>query len=153
TADHVNAPFREIYYNDLGLYSIPIFFYHPGSHLKGVVDSIPTQQIDIMPTVLAYLNYDKPYFAYGQDIFTTKASDKFVINYNNGIYQLLQDNLMLQFDGEKTKAVYNYKEDPLLRNNLYGQKPEEQNAMEMLTKSVVQQYLVRMMENRLKIEN
>jgi len=149
-ADHSHTPVREEYFTGLGRYSIPILLYHPGSELKGFVDSIPVQQTDIMPSVLSYLNYDKPFFAYGQDIFTTKISDKFVINYNNGIYQLVKGDFLQQFDGETTKAVYNYKTDNLLRNNISGQF-EEQNKIEMLTKSVVQQYIMRMTENRLKI--
>jgi len=149
-ADHVCIPVYDEYFTNLGRYSIPILFYHPGSNLRGVVDSIPTQQIDIMPTVLSYLNFDKPYFAYGQDILTTKATDKFVINYNNGIYQLVKGDYLQLFDGEKTTAVYNYKTDPLLRNNLCG-KIEGQNETEMLTKSVIQQYIMRMTENRLRI--
>ena len=148
-ADHTNIPLHDEYFTGLGRYSIPILFYHPDSGLKGLVDSIPVQQTDIMPSVLSYLNYDKPFFAYGQDIFTTKATDKFVINYDSGIYQLLQNNYVQQFDGEKTKAVYNYKTDLLLQNNLYGQ-VEGQNETEMLIKSVVQQYFIRMTENKLR---
>jgi hypothetical protein len=124
--------------------------YHPDSDLKGLVDSIPVQQTDIMPSVLSYLNYDKPFFAYGQDVFTTNAADKFVINYNNGIYQLVKGDYLLQFDGEKTKPVYNYKTDTFLRNNIIGQ-IDGQEETEMLTKSVIQQYIVRMTENRLRI--
>ena len=149
-ADHTNLPVHEEYFTSLGRCSVPILFYQPGSNLKGLVDSIPVQQTDIMPTVLSYLNYDKPYFAYGQDIFTTKASDKFVITYNNGIYQMLKGDYVLQFDGEKTKAIYNYKTDPMLHNNLEGE-VEEKDSIETLTKSVVQQYIERMIENRLRI--
>ena len=150
TADHTNTPVHDEYFTDLGRYSIPVLFYHPGSNLKGFVDSIPVQQIDIMPSVLSYLNFDEPFFAYGQNIITAKVADKFVINYNNGIYQLVKGDYLQQFDGEKTTAVYNFKTDPLLRNNIIGQ-VEGQNEIEMLTKSVVQQYIVRMTENRLRI--
>jgi len=148
-ADHMNHPIYDKSFTSTGRYSIPVLFYQPGSNLKGLVDSIPVQQTDIMPSVLGYLNYDKPYFAYGQDIFSTKAADKFVINYNNGMYQLLKGDFFQQFDGEKTKAVYNYKTDSMLRNNICGQ-IEDQSENEMLIKSVVQQYITRMTENRLK---
>ena len=151
-ADHTCIPVYDEYFTDLGRYSIPILFYQPGSNLRGLVDSIPVQQTDIMPTVLSYLNFDKPYFAYGQDIFTTKTADKFVINYNNGIYQLVKGDYLQQFDGGKTKAVFDYKTDPFSHNNLCGQ-VKEQDENEMLTKSVVQQYIERMTENRLRVSN
>jgi len=149
-ADHMNHPVYDKSFTNTGRYSIPILFYQPGSNLKGLVDSIPVQQTDIMPSVLGYLNYDKPYFAYGQDIFSTKATDKFVINYNNGMYQLLKGDFFLQFDGEKTKAVYNYKTDPMLRDNICGQ-IEDQRENEILIKSVIQQYITRMTEDRLRV--
>jgi len=151
-ADHSCMPVHDKYFTGLGRYSVPVLFYQPDSNLKGLVDSIPVQQADIMPSVLSYLNYDKPYFAYGQDVFTTKAADKFVLNYNNGIYQLVKGDCLQQFDGEKTTAIYNYKTDQLLRNNLSGQ-IEGQNENEMLTKSVVQQYITRMTGNNLKVSN
>jgi phosphoglycerol transferase MdoB-like AlkP superfamily enzyme len=150
TADHTNYASHKEYLTDLGEYSVPILFYQPGSNLRGLVDSIPVQQTDIMPSVLSYLNYDKPYFAYGQDFFTTSVADKFVINYNNGIYQFLKGDYFQQFDGEKTKAVYAYKTDPLLQNNLIGKTPK-QNENEMLIKSVIQQYFERMTENKLRV--
>ena len=99
---------------------------------------------------MSYLNFDKPFFTYGQDIFTTSIEDKFVINYNNGIYQLVKGDYLQQFDGEKTIAVYNYKTDILLQNNIIGQ-IEEQDENEMLIKSEIQQYIERMTENRLKV--
>ena len=147
-ADHTNIPVHDEYFTGLGRYSIPILFYHPGSDLKGLVDSIPVQQTDIMPSVLGYLNYDKPYFSYGQDIFNTKASDKFVFNYNNGIYQFVNNKYLQQFDGEKTTAVYNYKADSMLRNNIQDEIKEHKES-ELQIKSVIQQYIERMTENKL----
>jgi phosphoglycerol transferase MdoB-like AlkP superfamily enzyme len=150
TADHTGASLTDEYTNGLGRYAIPILFYQPGSDLKGVVDSFPVQQIDIMPSILSYLHYDKPFFAYGQDIFTTQADGKFIVNYNNGEYQLLKDGRMIQFDGEKTKAVYHYKTDPTLKNNLAGT-IDIHKEDEWLLKSMIQQYIERMVENRMRI--
>ena len=40
-ADHTNSPVYDEYFTSIGRSSIPILFYHPGSNLKGLVDSIP----------------------------------------------------------------------------------------------------------------
>jgi membrane-anchored protein YejM (alkaline phosphatase superfamily) len=149
TADHTNMVTHKEYYTDVNGYAVPVLFYHPGSDLKGL-KTFPVQQIDIMPSILGYLNYDKPYFAYGQDIFNTNEEEKFVVNYNNGLYQLLYRDYFLQFDGEKTKSVYNYKSDIFLQNNKAG-KITEQPEMEKLLKAIIQQYIVRMVENRLTL--
>ncbi|GHT45759.1 sulfatase [Bacteroidia bacterium] len=149
TADHTNQATHEEYFTDANLYAVPILFYHPGSNLKGM-EKMPVQQMDIMPSILSYMNYDKPYFAFGQDIFSTPAEDKFVANYNTGRYQYIKNEYFLQFDGQQTNAVYNYQSDVLLRNNLKGQVPE-QEEMETRLKAVIQQYVVRMTENKLTL--
>jgi len=149
-ADHPNIPLHDEYFTYLGRYSIPVLFYHQGSNLKGYIDSIPIQQTDIVPSILSYLNFDKPFFAFGQDLFSTHAADKFIINYNNGTYQFVKGDFLQLFDGEKTTAVYNYKTDPFFRNNLYGL-IEEQNSNETQIKSIIQQYIERMTENKLRI--
>ncbi|MDR1437171.1 MAG: LTA synthase family protein [Candidatus Symbiothrix sp.] len=149
TADHTNQVSHPEYRTDVNRNAIPLLFYHPGSDLKGLKTG-PVQQIDIMPGILGYLNYDKPYFAFGQDFFHTREEDKFVTNYNNQLFQFFRGDYFLQFDGEKVKSVYNYKTDPLLQDNRVG-KVEEQAGMEEYLKAVIQQYLVRMAENRLTL--
>jgi hypothetical protein len=97
---------------------------------------------------LGYLNYDKPYFAYGQDVFNTDEKEKFVVNYNNRLYQFMDNDYFLQFDGQEIKSVYSYKSDVFLQNNLLGKIPE-QDAMKTKLKAIIQQYIERMMGNKL----
>ena len=54
---------------------------------------------------------------------------------------------MLQFDGEKTKAVYSLT-DSLMHNNLAGKIPQQQQ-MEKEVKAIIQQYMERMTQDRL----
>jgi phosphoglycerol transferase MdoB-like AlkP superfamily enzyme len=148
TADHTNQVSYKEYYTDINSYAVPILFYHPGSELKGL-DTLPVQQIDIMPGILGYLNYDSPYFAYGQDIFNVDRKDKFVVSYNNRLYQFMQNDYFMQFDGQEIKSVYDYKSDIFLQNNLAGTVAEE-HEMETKLKAIIQQYIAGMIENRLK---
>lgn len=148
-ADHTNQNTHDVYKTDLGLYSIPIIFYTPdGSLAPAVRDDIIVQQTDITPTLLHMLGYDKPYVAFGCDLFGEDPSTTWAFNYNAGIYQLVKGDLLLQFDGTKTTAVYRFKTDPLLKHNLVGQEPG-QPSMELLLKAIIQQYMARMNENRL----
>ena len=149
TADHTNQTTHDVYKTDLGLYSIPIAFYTPdGSLHPAVRDDVVMQQANVMPTIMGLLGYDKPYLAFGCDVLNTPPEQTWAFNYNNGIFQLLQGEWMLQFDGEKTKALYRFKQDPMLRNNLAGKVPE-QAQMERMLKAIIQQYMTRMTENRL----
>ena len=104
-----------------------------------------------MPTVLSYLGYDKPYVSFGCDLLNTPAEDTYAVNYNNGIYQYFNGDYMLQFYGEKTVAVYAFKTDKLLKENLVGQVPQ-QGAMELELKAIIQQYMERMNGDRMTVE-
>ena len=148
-ADHTNQSTHDVYKTDLGLYSIPILFYTPDGSLKPALrDDIIVQQTDITPTLLHLLGYGKPYLAFGDDVLAADPAGTWAFSYNAGVYQLVKGDLMLQFDGSKTTAVYRFKTDKLLRTNLVNQLPE-QHEMERFLKALIQQYMSRMNENRL----
>lgn len=151
TADHTNQTYYPEYKTDYGLYSVPIIFYHPANDsLKGQRTAI-AQQIDIMPTALGYVGYDKPYMAYGRDLLHTPDSTGYAVNYNNQTYQYFKGNYMLQFDGTKSIALYNFTADKLQKENLLGKVPE-QTCMEAELKAIIQQYIQRMVTDRMTIE-
>ena len=148
-ADHTNQASHDVYKTDLGLYSIPIIFFAPdGSIAPAMRDDAIAQQTDITPTLLHLLGYSKPYLAFGDDLLSGDSSQTWAFNYNAGIYQFVKGDLLLQFDGTKTTAMYRFKTDPLLKQNLVGTLPEQQ-PMETQLKAIIQQYMSRMNENRL----
>ena len=148
-ADHTNQSSHDVYKTDLGLYSIPIIFFTPDGSLQPRLDeNAIAQQTDITPTLLHLLGYNKPYLAFGNDLLSGDMDNTWAFSYNGGIYQLVKGDLMLQFDGDKTTAVYRFKSDPLLKENLVGRLPEQQ-GMEQFLKALIQQYMSRMNDNRL----
>ena len=150
-SDHTNLTDHAEYQTDLGVFTGPVIFYAPGdSTFIGGRNGI-AQQIDVMPTLLSYLGYDQPYIAFGQDLLHTPESEKFAVSYCNGIYQIVMNGYLLQFDGTKTKSVYALS-DKLLENNLIGQiDNQQQMEMETKLKAIVQQYMSRMNENRMVV--
>lgn len=147
TADHTNAALHDEFLTDAGLYRVPIIFYLPGEELKGRSDKI-AQQTDIMPTVLGILNYDRPFVAFGKDLLEEDGKN-WAINYNNGFYQYFHDDYMLQFNGEKAFAMYNFATDTLLKENIVNEIAEQDTMVEEC-KGIIQQYIERMTENRLE---
>ena len=97
--------------------SIPIIFYAPGFIKPGRYNA-PVQQLDIMPTLLGLLNYNKPYFAFGRDLNRDSTLQPFVINYGTNQFQLIQGDTLLVRDNKSLVAAYYYKTDSLLLNNL-----------------------------------
>ncbi len=145
-ADHPNGIVHDEYKTTPEMFAVPIVFYKPDGSLKKY-ERKTAQQIDIMPTVLGYLNYDHPYFAFGFDV--NKTSDRFVFNYTNGFYQLYTNEYVLVFDGMKTIGLYKIHSD--MSDNLTGKLPEVQNELEMKAKAFLQQYTTRMVENKLTV--
>lgn len=144
TADHTNHPSHDEYRSVPGLYSVPILFYDPSGELirPGVRNGI-AKQIDIMPTLLGFLGYDKPYVAFGSDLSRTRDEDTWSVGYANGLYFFIQGNHILFFDGRHTTAVHNFVTDPLGRKNLKGKMPRQAD-MEQRLKAIIQSYMERM---------
>ena len=146
TSDHTNMSSHAEYQTDLGGFCSPIIIYDPSNPEGPMVDKV-AQQIDILPTVLGLLGYQKPYLAFGIDVLNTPADDCWAVNYLNGIYQYVRYGYVLQFDGAKTKAVYRL-DDRLMQQNVVGQ-VAVQARMEREVKAIIQQYMERMTQNRL----
>ena len=123
TSDHTNLSDHAYYQTDLGGFCSPIIIYEPGnqSRIPEIQDKI-AQQIDILPTVMGMLHYP-------------------------GIYQYVKKKHVLQFDGEKTIGIYALS-DSLMQKNLNGKLPD-QPWMEQQLKAIIQQYMSRMIEDRL----
>ncbi len=149
-ADHTNQTSHPVYQTDLGLYSVPIILFTPDGTLPaGERTDVVAQQTDITPTLLHLTGCRRPYVAFGSDLLSTPPEQTWAFNYNNGIYQLLRGSLLLQFNGERTVGLYDYRADPLLRHNLRGTLPDQQQAIEHQLKALIQQYMWRMNDNRL----
>lgn len=158
TADHTGPFAHDEYKNECGRFLIPIFFYAPGGQLpvKMVKDRL-MQQIDVAPSLLSLLNYDKPFFSFGKNIFSADTTHfvNFVFNDNNGTSQYYLDSLMIQYNHNKLSGVYKFKEDLQLRNNLIDSQSNYPQIpfMETQIKAIIQQYIVRMKANKLTYQN
>ncbi len=153
TADHTSEGYYPFYQSDVGQYAIPLLFFKPGSNLKGK-STFLAQQTDIMPTVLNYLGYDRDYLAFGSDLFdTTGTASFFSIHYITGIYGMIKDGYYLEFDGNRTTALFDLNVDLMQKKNLAGTRPEVQKELETFIKAYLQQYNNRLIENRLLLDN
>lgn len=152
TSDHTNLSDHAYYQTDLGGFCSPIIFFDPSGDLKPGMRNAIAQQIDIMPTVLSYLGYDRKYVAFGCDLLTTKDEDTWAVNYINGIYQYVKGDWLLQFDGHKAKALYRFRTDLLLKENLLSKEPKIAADMERQVKAIIQSYMTRMVNNQLVVQ-
>ena len=153
TSDHTNQSDHPFYQTDIGGFCSPIIIYDP-SQPEGVMHDKIAQQIDIMPTVMGMLHYQKPYFGFGIDLLNTPEEDTWAVNYLNGIYQYVKHGHVLQFDGQQTKGVYALT-DSLMQHNLvhssqFTVHSSQFKEMETELKAIIQQYMERMTQDRLQ---
>ncbi len=142
----------------IGNTRIPIIYYAPGFIEPGEYNSV-TQQLDIMPTLLGMIGYDKPYFAFGRDLNSDTLHKPFAVNYTQGQYQLVyNDTLLFRNDSDLT-AVYDLQSDPLLKNNLLTGAAADSlrdgsslKAQDEFFKAFIQQYINRLIDNKLSYE-
>ena len=147
TGDHTNMSNHAEYKSGINQFSTTIIVYDPSGQLKPGIREGIAQQTDIMPTILGYVGYNRPYVAFGSDLFHTPAADTWAVNYLDGVYQYCKGDYVLQFDGQQTIGVYRLT-DHLMQHNLKGQ-CQEQPQMEREVKAIIQQYMQRMIDNKL----
>ena len=133
--------------------SVPLLIFDPSGEIRPERRHCIAQQIDIMPTILGYLRYDKPYVAFGQDLFSTADEETWAVTNNNGLYHYVKGDYVLLFtESGQTKAIYNYKEDWFLKKNLLGKTGQVEKQMEREVKGLIQSYMERMTEDRLTMK-
>lgn len=154
SADHATVTFHPEYETAWGDVAIPIILYHPhDASLTGVDSSRVIQQIDVMPTVLSYLNYQEPFFAFGKNVLDTNHQQlNFSVSCFNG-YRWIEGPYLLFFNGQTSRSLFNYKDDPLFLNNLLDSEPQRVQIMEKHVKAFMQQYTNRLIRNRLVVGN
>lgn len=137
TADHTHHASELDYEYQLSRYTIPMLFYKPDNSLMGERNNI-VQQIDIMPSILDYIGYKKPFNSFGKSIF---SSESWAISENEGTYYLFTDS----------GIVVNKEEEYTLFKDirLIEEKEPNKEYIQKL-KAIKQSYNIRMIQNRLK---
>ena len=157
TADHTNHSVEERYRTASGEMEVPVIFFSPTGETPfepGIDTTTIAQQIDIMPTVLEYAGYNKPFIAFGKSLISTPAEESFAVNYANEAYRFYKGEYILLYNGESDKplSIFNLRKDILMKNNLLNNNSVQDDMIREL-QAIIQQYMSRMTENRLIIKN
>lgn len=156
TADHTNECYDQRYNTPSGAFEVPVIFYSPTAEepFTPGVDSVRiAQQIDIMPTILDYLGYRHPFLSFGKSLLRIAPEESYAVNWVSGLYQYFKDEYMLTFDGTKAVSLTDIRRSPASQENLLDKRPEKAAMMERELKAIIQQYMARMLQDRLVPEN
>jgi len=77
---------------------VPLFYYMPAA-LPGRTDSRITQHIDILPTVLDLIGYDKPFFSFGSSALREERQPV-AVSESNATWLIIGEEVQLRSDGE-----------------------------------------------------
>jgi hypothetical protein len=109
------------------------------------------QQIDIMPSVLYYLNFEGEYIAFGNNLFDD-SKESFAFNTAGSTYQLYMKDHMLEMVENRPVGLYNFRTDRLLEKNIIGKDTVIQKALEEKLKAIIQSYNRRMIDNDMVVK-
>lgn len=143
SADHTAWMTEPRYLTDKGFFEIPIAFFSPAGDLPARIDTTPISQVDIMPSILAYLGYNKPFFAFGEDVLMHPKTHPYAISYHEPLFQIFSNHLLVQYDGLKITGIYDFVKDNLLRTNLVDMLVDNKEVQDMVLylKAYIQQYI------------
>lgn len=150
TADHTGPFGQGKYLNSVGKFRIPIFFFDPSRPEFQGVSEKNFQQIDILPSVIDYLNIKEHVVTFGKSFLSGK---NFVVNYLDNIYNYIDGDYYMAFDGTKAIGLYNFKKDPLLKDNLIEKEKKVSENMQRFIKAYIQSFNERLINNQLTVKN
>ena len=149
TSDHTNQSDHAFYQTDLGGFCSPIIIYDASGEQEPRIEDKIAQQIDIMPTILGMLHYQKPYLGFGIDVLNTPSEETWAVNYLNGIYQYVKNDYVLQFNGQEITGLYALTDSLMQQNLLQTSDIKSQTSYLKELKAIIQQYMERMTQDRL----
>jgi len=150
TADHTSNTQNPIFQNSYGYHKIPIFFYQYNQTPK--VCKTITQQIDILPNVMEYLNYDQSYFSFGKSTFQNTNSNNIGLHYVDGIYETFTNIQLVKFDTKKITSVYDLTMDSLIQNDVKTSQKMNPFLLEY-SRAFLQTYTQCLTQNKMTVEN
>lgn len=150
-ADHTSLSDDAFYTNAVGNNAIPIIFYAGDGSLKNK-DTTLMQQVDILPSVLDYLHYPKPYFSFGNSVFDSTQSH-YAFSFSNDVFQLIENNEVYSFNGQKTVSLYHLPTDSLLQHDLANSDTSRVKQMEKKTKAIIQTFQQSLIHNKMHLDN
>jgi len=145
--DHGNTIFYDDYKKEFNKHQVAMLIYSPNGKYIGE-NADYAQQIDLYPTILDMIGYEKPFRSWGRSLISDIDTTPFVMRYSANNYQLMSGNYICVFDGKKAIGFY-AKPDKGLTNNLIGKRNAEMDLLEVRCKAFIQDYMERIMDKRL----
>jgi phosphoglycerol transferase MdoB-like AlkP superfamily enzyme len=150
TADHCGPAITGIGGQKINRLHVPLLFYHPTDSFFRGTSSTPVQHIDIMPTLLDYVHYPKPYGSYGTNVF--KPGQHYAYGRVGGFNYITDGVYVLEMLEEKSTGLYLLNPKREFTINLMKEQPNEVNRLSTKLKAFMQTYVNTLVENKMLIQ-
>ncbi|MDM1351105.1 sulfatase-like hydrolase/transferase [Myroides marinus] len=147
TADHTNQIYYDKYKELVNRTAVPIMIYSADERFKGENRSL-AQQIDIYPTVLDIIGYNKPFRSWGRSLLNDSVSTPFTINFGGNEYTYQEGDYIVRFNGKEVTGFYDIN-DKGVTKNLISKKNKEMTRLEVKCKAFLQDYYDRIINKKL----
>ncbi|WP_018344096.1 LTA synthase family protein [Cytophaga aurantiaca] len=138
TADHTQMHSNPKYKNIRGDYNVPLIFFHPSEKLTADT-SLVASQIDIMPSILDYLQIINPEPALiGQSVFGKQPSHDYAVNFSDNNYRVFLKDYYIEGTLETEFLIKKYTHEIIRPANEKERK---------LIQAIIQYYNNGMIEN------
>ena len=154
--DHPNQTYYDLYKQPITNRAAAIMFYSANPELVPTkVYSEIAEQIDIYPSLVDLMGYNKPFRSWGRSVFADLPDEKPKAYVNDALlYQLKQGNYIYQMDDKGVLIGLFDKDDEALRNNLLGKvKNAEVTEATKELQAFMQDYMDRILNHKLSIKN
>jgi len=139
TADHTSPlSSNKAYKNKAGRYAVPMLFWKSDNSMKGKIETT-SQHIDILPTIMDLLGYEKEFFSFGKSIL---QKEDWAISYLKNEYLLITQGAYLLNKNEE----YRFYKD----SNFNEQVPHNQKLVNRL-KAIKQTFNNSMITNQMRV--
>lgn len=151
TADHTSQTYYPEYSKQVNRFAVPILFYSANNtyNLKGVRTDLASQ-MDIYPTVVDLIGYNKPFRSWGRSLVSNQPDEQpRVINSTGNIYQFMQGNYTYLFDGKNFTGIFAVSDKGLEKNLMTVQPNTEMQKGMQDCKALIQDYTDRIVNGKL----
>ncbi|MBI3517870.1 MAG: sulfatase-like hydrolase/transferase [Bacteroidetes bacterium] len=148
-ADHTSCGFGNYEVNLVNEFDIPVAFIAVGDTSFNKIQDQTISQIDMYPTVLDYLGYNKPFVSLGNSALT--KTHPTVQYFGNGMYLIFDYPYGLEFDNsiKKVTRFLKYNEDRTVSYlPLDAEHKPETERLEKLLKAYIQVFSYRINKNQ-----
>ena len=149
-ADHTNQIYYPEYQKAMNRFAIPILFFSPNPkyNLHGEITE-PAQQIDIYPTLVDLMGYNKPFRSWGRSLVSAKNEAPIIVNSNGTLEQFMIGNYIYLFDGKNFTGIYKIEDKALDKNIMNTEKNDEIEKGKLISKAWYQDYMNRVINRKL----